>query len=126
MGRDDYTIIFMGRPCTQDEINALWDDIKLQIIDSDEFNVDGLTFWGRHEGAPQTQFLLDGKLSVILHAYGTSVGCIDMDTKSDEYMWFVMQELLYCGEETACIEPSDIPKPHDERFKLWFLPDFSV
>lgn len=126
MGRDDYTIIFMGRPCSQEEIEALWNDLKIQVIDNDDFNVDGLTFWGQKEGAAQSKFLLDGKLPVILHAYGTSVGCIDMDTQSDEYMWFVMQKLLYCGEESTCIDTADIPKPHDERYKLWFVPDFSV
>lgn len=125
MGQDNYTIIFVGRPCTQDEIDSVWNRLQAQVMDSDQFDADCLGFWGLHEGMEQTQFVLDG-FPIVLHAYGTSPSCIDESTDPNEYLWFVMQKLLHCSEENTCIDPKDIPKPHDDRYKLWVLSDFSV
>jgi hypothetical protein len=97
------TYIFLGRPCTQEEVTFIND----AIVDGDDLS------WSN-----KNPLKMDG-FSVFKYLF--TDGC--------EYEYYVVQQaigVLDDNQSDLVFDITKFDKPHDTRYKLYFLQEMSV
>lgn len=123
MGAHGITYAFIGRRCTQDEIDLLWPRAAQLMDDWDWENLLTLTMFG--EG--KTALKLDN-LPVVLHVFSLRYDAEDLSSANkDDIQWFVVQHFIcessfYPGDKMS-IEYTEWPQPKDDRYGLLLVHD---
>lgn len=128
MGVDHYVYLIIGRMCTTEEADRIWN--TMQGLDRDFQDWENLTDF---ETAGQDNFFTvfdnDGrtKWPVVVFTYGTAYSGDFWDRDRDEFRFYVVEHFLYCQSdrwvEEDFVPLRDMPVPHDPRAGLLMIHD---
>lgn len=128
MGLDHITTLFIGRPCTPEEIAHY--STKLKDIPLDKlrevcvFNVD-------HACDEDTLFTTPDGFAVIAHAYGASYDSMEDVVAREEFCWFVVEQVLkttsdrWSESDFIPIEYASLEKPKGKGHGLLMVHDLA-
>ena len=128
MGVDYIVHLIVGRMCTPEEVNIVWD--KMKQLDRDDTDLEDLTRFetASVENSIFTVFDADGKTKwpVVVFTFGS---CYEefWDRGRHAYHFYVVEKNLYCRGDRFIpddfIPIRDIPQPHDPRAGLLLIQD---
>lgn len=125
MGLEHYVYLILGRMCTKEEVDHIWN--TMQDMNRDFDNWDALTcFETASKDNIFTVFDLDGKTKwpVVVFAFGDGRF---WERERDEFFFYVVERFVYRRSDRYVhkdfVPLQNIPTPHDPRSGLLLIQD---